>query len=181
MSLIDFMLAKRQQQLLGPLLLHPDKTYGTAELISLAGGDGASQKQLKKLVDAGVVTSVKVGNQRRLQINRAFPVFAELRAICMKTFGLAWTLKPLLAEVQGIDEAFIFGSIANGTDTEKSDIDIMFISNADLITLYAAADQIEKLVGRRVHVCCYRPGDWYGSEDQIIQNIKGQPRIAVWP
>jgi predicted nucleotidyltransferase len=35
--------------------------------------------------------------------------------------------------VAGIHEAFVFGSVAKGTDTERSDIDLVVIGSASLL------------------------------------------------
>jgi predicted nucleotidyltransferase len=182
MSLIDIFIAPRQQKLLAPLLLHPEQSFGTLELIRQSGaGIGAGQAQLKKLIEAGVVVVAEVGNQKRITINQAFPIYPELRAICFKTFGLAWTLRDVLLPLGGdIARAFVFGSVANGTDSAESDIDVMVIGSAELIKVYACADAAEKRLGRRVHINKHTPDEWASlRDDPIIQRILAQPIIEV--
>ena len=58
--------------------------------------------------------------------NAGSPVFEELRALALKTFGLTDVLRTALAPVsQSIRAAFVYGSIAKGQDTAASDIDLM--------------------------------------------------------
>lgn len=182
MSSIDFLFSPRQQKILALLLLNPEQSFGTLELIEKSGGGrGAGQAVLKALIADEVVTVTSVGNQKRIQINTKFPIYQELRSICMKTFGLAWTIKDILKPL-GIERAFVFGSVASGTEKSSSDIDLMVIGDTDLIKVYAAADAIEKAVGRSVHINKHTCNEWASLQgDPLIQHIMNEPRIEVLP
>lgn len=182
MSVIDFMLSVRQQKILAPLLLNPEQSFGTTELIEKSGeGRGAGQAALRKMVESGVVIVTHQGNQKRIQINTEFPIYPELRSICLKTFGLLWTIKGILEPLE-IERAFIFGSVAKGSDKADSDIDLMVISDIDLVRVYAAVDAIEKAVGRTVHINKHARDEWASLQsDPLIQRIMTEPRIEVFP
>ena len=47
------------------------------------------QCELASLVDAGLVSVRKQGNQRHYQADASAPMFAELRGLVLKTMGLA--------------------------------------------------------------------------------------------
>lgn len=135
MSLADIFLTPRQQKMLAPLLLNPEHSYRLSELLALSGaGRGASQKHIDNFVEAGVLQEERRGNQRCLQINQAFPLYEELRSICLKSFGLRDGLKSALEPLADqITDAFIFGSVASNTDRADSDIDLMVIGSVPLI------------------------------------------------
>lgn len=109
------------------MLAQPGKSFAVTELLRLSGaGRGAGQLQLKKLLDAGVVLVERLGNQRRIRANPNFPLYPELRSICLKSFGFGEKLRSALEPLaNGISQAFVFGSVAKGTDRYDSDIDLI--------------------------------------------------------
>lgn len=184
MGLADFMLSKRQQAILAPLLMHPGKTFGTVELIRKSGqGRGAGQVQIRKLLDAGVLKASRVGNQQRIEINSAFPLYEELRSLCRKSFGLAEAVRDALAPFAAdIVEAFIFGSVATGKDSGDSDVDLMIVGTADFLELQSVMLALEKNLSRPVHLTLYSPDEWQVVQsDPILEHIVASPRLQVLP
>ena len=127
----DALFAKVQQRVLGVLFGNPGRSFYANEVIALAGsGTGAVQRELGKLEAAGLVVVTRVGNQKHYQANPDSPVFAELRALALKTFALTDVLRGVLAPLaKDIQAAFVYGSIARGSDTSESDIDLMVLSD----------------------------------------------------
>ena len=57
-------------------------------------------------------------------------MFSELHGLVQKTVGLAEPLRRALAPLSSqILVAFVYGSVAKGTDTAGSDIDLMIIAD----------------------------------------------------
>lgn len=152
-GLADALFGKTQRRVLGLLFGNPDRSYFANEIVRLAGsGIGGVHRELASLAAAGLLTATRVGNQKHYRANRDSPIFDELRGIVVKTFGVADVLREVLAPLQpGMQAAFIYGSVAKGTDTAASDIDLMVISDdvnhADLFALIAHA---EERLGRKV-------------------------------
>ena len=130
-SLSEALFPKGRQLELGLFYGRPDTSFHTNEIIRLSGsGTGAVQRELERLTAAGLITMQVVGKQKRYQANKLSPLFSELRAIVLKTFGLADVLQQALVPViQEIKIAFIYGSVAKQEDTSNSDIDLMLISD----------------------------------------------------
>ena len=71
---------------------------------------------LARLEAAGLVTVTHIGKQKHYQANALSPVFAELRALVLKTSGLADVLRAALEPlVPRIRAAFVYGSPREGT------------------------------------------------------------------
>ncbi len=89
---------------------------------------------------SGPMKVAQLGNQKHCQANQSAPVFAELRSIMLKTVGLPEPLRAALAPVQQrIKFAALYGSIAKGTDTAYSDIDLLIVADdLSLEEIYAA-------------------------------------------
>lgn len=184
-SVADALFSGLQQRLLAVLFGQPDRSFYGNELLRLTGtGRGALQRELEKLVSADLVTVTPVGNQKHYQANAAAPIFAELRGIVMKTLGLADVLRTALnAVADRIELAFVFGSVAKGTDTATSDIDLMVVTEtltyADLFEGLAAAEQV---LGRKVNPTLYTSAalaEKVRTENNFVLRVLSQPKIFL--
>lgn len=184
-SVADALFSGLQQRLLGLLFGQPERSFYGNELLRLtATGRGALQRELEKLVAADLVTITSVGNQKHYQANPASPVFAELRGIVLKSVGLADVLRAALAPLADrIALAFVFGSVARGTDTAASDIDLMIVAEGlgytDLFEGLAAAEQT---LGRKVNPTLYTPDELaekIRTENNFVLRVLEQPKIFL--
>lgn len=162
-QLADVLFSPVQQRVLALLFGQPSRSFQSAEVITLVGsGTGAVHRQLLRLADSGLVTVTRIGNQKHYQANRDSPVFSELHGLVVKTVGLAGPLEEALAPFKDqIQVAFVYGSIAKGTDTAQSDIDLMVICD-DLAysDLYSALQEAEATLGRPVQVSLATAAEW---------------------
>ena len=131
-----------RRKVLGLLLMRPDQQIHLRELARVIGAaPGTLKKELDALCGVGLLRAERVGNQVRFCANTAHPVFPELQALIRKTIGLADALRLSLAPLAGrIDAAFIFGSMASGTESAGSDIDLMVVGVTAGCKLIRAAD-----------------------------------------
>ncbi len=184
-SLNGALFSKTQRQVLGLLFGQPDKSFYAKEIIRLAGvGTGSVLRELEKLSKVGLLSVKKIGNQKHFQANQKSPIFEELRGIVRKTFGLADVLRNALdAYSSKIEVAFIYGSVAKGTDSSSSDIDIMIISDEltypdVLVTL----STIEAQIGRPLNPTIYTTeefGNKVSAENSFIARVIGQQKIFL--
>jgi predicted nucleotidyltransferase len=184
-GLADALFSKTQQRLLGLLFVNPDRSYFANELVRLAeSGIGAVHRELATLEAAGLVTAKRVGNQKHYQANRAASIFKELRGIALKTFGvgevLREALKPLAAKIRA---AFVYGSLAKGSDTAASDIDLMVISDeVAYADLFSVASDAERRLGRKVSPTVYSPAELRqkaAGGNEFVLRLLEQPKIFV--
>ena len=157
-SLADALFSGTRQRVLGLLFGQPGRSFFATELIALAGaGSGGVQRELQRLSNAGLVMVSWVGNQKHYQANPGAPVFEEVCSIAAKTFGLAEPLRAALRPLQKrIELAFVYGSVASGCDSAKSDIDVLIVAD-DLILedVYGALAKAEKQLARPVNPTLY--------------------------
>lgn len=184
-SIAESLFSGVQQRLLALLFGQPDRSFYNNELLRLTGtGKGALQRELERLQSAGIITTTRIGNQTHYQANRAAPIFEEIRGIVIKTFGLADVLRAALADLaERIELAFIFGSVAKGTDTAASDIDVMVVAEdlayADLFERLAPA---EATLGRKVNPTLYTPEEVarrQREDNHFITRVLDQPKIFL--
>ena len=184
-GLADALFTPVQQRVLGLLFGQPERRYQSSELIRLAGsGTGAVHRLLTRLADVGLVTVERVGNQKHYRANPDSPVFAELRGLIGKTTGLAMPLRAALAPLtRKIAAAFVYGSVAKGTDRAASDIDLMVISQKlDYANLYTALQDAEAALARPVNPSLMTPDEWRrkcAQRGSFAARVAAQPRIFV--
>jgi len=182
-GLVQALFSKVQQRVLGLLFGQPDRAFQGAELIRLAqSGDGAVHRVLTRLVKAGLVTVTPVGNQKHYRANRASPIYAELHGLIVKTVGLAGPIQSALELFASrIDAAFVYGSIAKGTDSAKSDIDLMIVAE-DLTysDLFAALRAAELTLGRPINPTIYSRMEIHSriaSGNSFMTRVLSQPKV----
>lgn len=186
MNIADALFPKVRQRVLAVLFGTPDRSFFANEVIALArSGTGAVQRELIDLTSAGLLTVRPVGNQKHYQANAASPAFAELRALVLKTVGLADVVRRALASLAGqIDLAFIHGSIARQQDTAGSDVDLIVVSpTLGYGELMSALDAASQTLGRPIHPVVYTPGEWQQRLTQdhaFVTRVMQQPRIWLY-
>lgn len=141
------------RSLLALLLMRPDQSFHLREVERLTGvPSGPAHRELKRMERAGLLTTVRVGNQVRYQANRACPIFEELAGIFRKTSGMADVLRDALRPLERqIEKAFIFGSVAKGQEGPRSDIDVMVIGNVTFDEVVGALYPLHERLGREIN------------------------------
>ena len=145
---------------------------------------GAVHRQLGRLAETDLVTVTRSGNQKHYQARRDSPVFEELHSLIVKTVGVAEPLRQALArKARAIRAAFVYGSVAKGTDRARSDIDLMVISDSlrysDLFEVLQAA---EAVLGRTVNPTVMTLAQWRAKRaraDSFAARVAGQSRVFV--
>jgi predicted nucleotidyltransferase len=174
-----------QQRVLALLFGQPDRRFQSAELIRLAqGGTGAVHRQLQRLATAGLVTVSQAGNQKYYAARKDSPVFLELHGLIVKTVGIVEPLRTALRPVaKKIRFAFVYGSIAKGSERAESDLDLLVVS--DSLTYpeaYQAVQAAEQLIARTINPTVMTPGEWRrkrSAPDSFAKRIAAQPKLFV--
>jgi len=185
MSIAHSLFSASQCQLLSWLFGHPDRSFHLRELSRLAGlGSASLQRELRKLLAAGLLRVEQVGNQRRYTANPDSPVFEELKSLVRKTLGVAPIVADALAPLAGqIRTAYIYGSIAKGTEHAESDVDVMIV--AEGLALTAVLDclmPIEPHLRRKLNPTVYTPAEYArrrAEPDSFINRVLAQPTLPL--
>lgn len=180
--LIDLLLGDYRKKVLGQLLLHPDADYHVRELARLTGTSaGSLHKELSKLAVAGLLLRKEQGNQVRYQANRQCPVFPELASLLRKTTGAAEVLAQALAPLQPA-LALIFGSVARGTETAASDVDLLVITERGFGEVVRALHGAQTTLGREINPVVYAPAEWQTQVTEqapFVANLLAGPHIFL--
>ena len=157
-SLADALFTTTQQRVLALLFGQPARSFFASELIRLTGsGSGAVQRELKRLVSSGLVTVKHIGRQKHFQANPDCPVFDELCAMVRKTVAMVEPIRKALAPLAArIALALVYGSVAKGTDTASSDIDLLVVADElTLEELFEVLAPVEASLARKINPTLY--------------------------
>lgn len=185
MSIASCLFSDSQTRLLPWLFGQPERSYHLSELRRLTAlGSASLQRELNRLADAQLVQSTRVGNLRCFQANAQSPVFAELVAITRKTMGAAPMLMQALQPLASrIDTAFIYGSVAKGTDTANSDVDVLLVGkDLSLNDILKLLLPLEASLARKINPTCYTPSEYakrLAEPDSFVNRILAQPTLPL--
>lgn len=182
-GIADALFTKVQQRVLGILFGNTGRSYYAKEIITLAAsGSGAVQRELARLEGAGLVTVTRVGRQKHYQANPAAPVFSELRALVLKTSGLADVLRAALAPVaSAIRAAFVYGSLARREERAASDVDVMVVSETlTYADLFGTLEEASSRLGRTVNPTIYSHAELArrrAEDNAFVNRVLAGPKI----
>lgn len=184
-SLADALFTSTQQRVLGALFGQPDRSFFVTQIMELAGcGRGAVQRELRRLLQGGLVTVQMIGTQKHYQANPASPLFTELCGIIQKTVGLAGPIRDALDSLPESPKlALIYGSVARRTDSSASDIDLLVVSDdAELEQVYAVLLPVEQTLARHISLTLYTQREYQRRLDKgnpFLLRVLNGPTIGL--
>jgi len=173
-----------RRRVLGLLFRECERDFYQREIVDkLDCGSGAVQRELKQLADAGLINRTERGRMVFYQANQQSPVFAELRGLVMKTSGLADVIREALEPVRDqIDVAFIYGSMAEGTDDADSDVDVMVIGDVGLRAVSRQLLDLQFGVNREINPIIWSPRDLctrIEAQHHFAQAVMRGPKVFL--
>lgn len=186
LSLASALFSQVQLRVLRLFMGQPDRTYQISDVIGLArSGRGAVQRELERLTAVGILTMSVSGKRKSYQANRKSPVFNELYRLIMKTVGMAEPIRTALAPFRNnIHVAFVYGSVARGQDTAKSDIDLMvFGEDVGYAEIYGALQKAERVLMRPVNPTVTTAQEWRRKlvdKNSFAHKVSRQPKLFVF-
>lgn len=153
-----------------------------AEIIGRFDFAGSSvEEELEKLVRLDLLHTSKDGNRRYYEVNRAHPVYAELRGIVLKTSGLRDVLAEALKGAK-VEHAFVFGSIAAGTETAESDVDLMVIGGATHRQVASGLRRASETLAREINPHFLSEEEFFGrlaKRDRFLGDVMAKPKLFI--
>lgn len=183
-SLMDLLFPGSRQRVLAVLLLEPQAAFHLRELARRTGTHaGTLARELEKLSQAGLLVRTEQGNQVLYQAQPAHPLFAELASLFRKTYGAVPALRDALAPLDSqIRLCLLFGSMARGTPSAASDIDVLVLGMVSFGELAQALFPLHAALGREVNPVLYTPeefADRVRRGDAFARNVLAQPKLFV--
>jgi len=161
MGTLDFLFPATRKALLVVIYGRPDEEFYLRELLRAAGkGHGVVQRELGNLVKSGVVVREKRKSRTYFRANKECPVYQELKNLVLKTAGLVDLLGEFLERIEGIQFAFVYGSVARGEEKPESDIDLTVIGGCSFADVVSALAPAQEQLGREINPTVYPPEEF---------------------
>lgn len=185
-GIADALFSSTQQRVLGLIYGQPERSFTVSELIALAhAGSGAVQRELMRLAQSGLVTIESSAGRKHVQANASSAIFGELRSLVDKTLGIPRMLQAAIEPVADqVRFALLYGSVAKGSDSTSSDIDVLIVS--DHLTLegaFALFESVEARLGRKVSPTIYTSKEFLrrrrGRQPFLSRVLEGKHHVLM--
>ncbi|MFQ6082286.1 MAG: nucleotidyltransferase domain-containing protein [Candidatus Aminicenantia bacterium] len=175
--------SKARVEILKIFLLNPATSYYQRELEQQTKLPiRAIQRELAKLVELGLLLKRISGNRNYYMINKDFPIFLELKAIFLKTFGIGEALKKKLKKSEEINFAFIYGSYAKNQENITSDIDLFIVGEITSRKLSSYLSKVKSEFNREINFSLYSLSEFkkkVKEKNHFILSILKEPKIFI--
>jgi len=183
-TLSSVLFTEYRGRVLGLLLLHPERSYYLREIARLTATlPGTLKREMDKLLEVGLLTVKKVGNQNHYQANRECPIYEDLSNVLRKTSGLSDVLiNALLPLSNKLQSAFVFGSIASGKVNAKSDIDLMLIGDVSYAEVVPLLHPLQEQLGREINPKIYADKEWsklVKEDGGFVHDVLSKPKLFI--
>jgi uncharacterized protein len=155
--LSDTLFGRTRGSVLSVLYGHVGEAFYLRQLARLTKiALGPVQREVRQLVDSGLVTRKIVGAQTLYSANEANPVFAEIKSLVTKTVGMHDVLYAALDPLRKkINLALVYGSVARSGETERSDVDLMVVGRVDFSIVVEKLAAAQKTLNREINPTVY--------------------------
>ena len=175
--------SKARQRLLAYYFANPTARLHLRDLGQRLNIDPSNlSKELGRLEREGLFRSEISGRQKYFQLNREYPLFAEVRSIVSKTIGASSLIAQSLKKIEGIEEAYLYGSFASNQQDAASDIDVLVIGTPRDEVLAEAVRKIERQLGREVSYTILTRKEFNSRrtrKDAFLENVWHNKRVSL--
>ena len=176
--------SKGQARLLARLFLRPDEGVSLRALARELDLDpSVVSREAARLKEAGIISSKNVGRSRVIAPNPESLYYPELSSLVLKAFGPMAVLREIVRELEGVDDAYIYGSWAERYLGESrslpNDIDLLVIGKPNRRELSKRSRQAGSQLGLEVNATVVPPDEWFEARSGFIRSIKRKPLIPL--
>lgn len=174
-----------QQKLLGLLFVRVNEGFHLNEIMRLTGlGSASAQRELRRLHEAGLIVSERIGNVRQFRPNKNSLVYDELASIVKKTFGVVSVLNAALAPMRkSLNVAFVYGKTAQEQEDSTDAIELLLIGeNTTYGELLNRLPVAERLLRRKINPNLYAVPDFQRrlrDKQQFIVTMLEERKLFV--
>ncbi len=173
-----------QGQLLALVLLDLDTEHSLTELARRLGVNHSTvSREVDRLEASGLLRTTRKGNLRLVRADPTSSMLAELRSVALKTYGPPWVLGQELSDIDGAEEAWIYGSWAARAQgvpgPPPQDLDVVVVGSADRNQVYRAARRTQHRLGLEVSVIVRSREDWEAASEPFVAKLRLAARLAV--
>lgn len=183
--LLPIFRSQQQAELLALLLGDPELELSLTDLADRTGIPHPSvYREVERAEAAGLLTSRRVGRTRLVRANTESPYYEGLADVLTKAFGVPAVLGEAIRMIEGIDDAYVFGSWAARHAGERGvrpvgDIDLLVLGTPNRDALYDAVHAAERRLGREVQVTLREAGWLERGSGSFHDTVRSRPILRL--
>ena len=182
-SLLPIFRSEAQYRLMGELYTNPGSDYTVGELAPLVGASHATiSREVSRLAAAGLARTEAQGRRRLVAAARQTPVFAPLRDLLSKVYGVPAVVREEFDHPLA-DRVLVFGSWAARWAGEPgptpNDVDVLVIGDIEPTDAWEAAARATRRLGIEVNVVVRTPAEWAADDSGFAEQVRTGPSIDL--
>lgn len=185
-TLLPLARSRAQLDLLALLYLHPEQWLTLSEIgRRIHTSTKTVHLEANRLVEAGLLEERREGRNRLLRAAGDTYLTRPLTDLLAVTHGPLPVLTDALADLPGVEHAFIFGSWAARYHGEPGpppgDIDLLVVGTVDLDDLEERLTTARQVLRREINARRVSPEHWTTppSDDVMLTSIQSRPLVAL--
>lgn len=177
--------SEQQLRLLSVLFGGSDTELSIGSLAEQARvAQATASREVARLADHGLVNTRPLGRNTLVTANWDLPWARELRSILVQTVGVLGRLGHALGDLDGVEDAFVFGSWAaryrGHVGPAPRDIDVLVIGSTSLRDVRRACADVEAELRVEVNPVVVDPASWTAPDpDPFISQVRNEPLVAI--
>ncbi|WP_346857519.1 ArsR family transcriptional regulator [uncultured Draconibacterium sp.] len=148
----------------------------TSYLRNLEGEFGESTNsirlELNRFEKAGLLNSNFAGNKKYFKANANHPLYEEINSILKKTIGIDKIVEQVTSKVGDLQEAYLIGDLAKGTDSEIIDL-LLIGNNIDKVYVSQLSIKVETHINRKIRFLIVQ----FEEKDKYLTNNNA---LCIW-
>lgn len=152
------------------------------EIARRAGLNEATVRQeLRRLTGLRLLTCRRDANRTYYRANADHPLYPDIKSLVRKTSGLADLLREALTS-PNVRVAFVFGSLADGSERPGSDVDLMVIGELTLRQVAKMLSGLASNLGREINPHVLTPREFAKrrkARDRFLSEVERGPKLFV--
>lgn len=184
-SLAPVLRSDVQGRLLAEVFAEPESEHSVTELARRADTSVQTAiREIDRAEAARLTTSRRVGNTRLVKADTTARLYRPLREILLATYGPPAVLREELAGVEGIAQAYLFGSwaarYAGEPGRAPNDLDVLVVGRPNRDACYDAAERAERRLDVPVQVTIRSRGQWEKASDPFLAEVRSRPLVPIF-
>jgi DNA-binding transcriptional ArsR family regulator len=182
--LLPLFRSQGQARLLARLFLHQEDDVHLSRLAEEIGvAKSRVSEELDRLEKAGIVVSDRVGTSRIVRANPESPFYPELNSLLLKAFGPTTVLERRLADIDGIEQAFLYGSWAarylGEPGDPPADVDLLVVGTPEVAAVRRATRAAGRELDREVNPMILSRAEWEDARGGFARTLKRRPLVEL--
>jgi len=171
--------------ILAEVFLHPDQEFTVTELARRTGvSQPVVHKEVSRLIAAEVLSDRREGNNRLVRVNQLHRLYSPAAEIIEATYGPVPVLSELLTGMDGVTEAFIYGSWAARRMGESGgpprDVDVLVVGEMPVDVMLDVQQTARDRLGTDVNVHRVTSQVWANRDsDEFLSQVSSRPLIRL--